>query len=119
MGKTLGLDLGTHSIGWAIIDDETSKVIGLGARIFSTPINKINVSVNVPNKVNRWYTHLTQFKCKIYRSISGNIVLWIMIPLLIITTLLAFVNWNNWQFWLNLSLTIAIALLTVIHSHKK
>ncbi len=43
--KILGLDLGTNSIGWAVVDDEQGKIIGLGSRIFpegviSTTIGK-------------------------------------------------------------------------------
>ena len=34
MAKVLGLDLGTNSIGWALIDDKNNKVLGIGSRIF-------------------------------------------------------------------------------------
>ncbi|GGD27186.1 type II CRISPR RNA-guided endonuclease Cas9 [Flavobacterium orientale] len=34
MGKILGLDLGTNSIGWALIDDIENKIIDSGVRIF-------------------------------------------------------------------------------------
>ena len=34
MGKTLGLDLGTASIGWAIIDEQASNIIDAGVRVF-------------------------------------------------------------------------------------
>ena len=34
MSKTLGLDLGTNSIGWAIVDSESEKILGMGSRIF-------------------------------------------------------------------------------------
>lgn len=34
MAKILGLDLGTNSIGWALIDDVQNKIIGIGSRIF-------------------------------------------------------------------------------------
>jgi CRISPR-associated endonuclease Csn1 len=34
MAKILGLDLGTNSIGWALIDDVQNKIIGVGSRIF-------------------------------------------------------------------------------------
>ncbi len=34
MTKILGLDLGTNSIGWAVIDDENKKILGAGVRIF-------------------------------------------------------------------------------------
>ena len=32
MKKTLGLDLGTNSIGWALIENNT--ILGIGSRIF-------------------------------------------------------------------------------------
>lgn len=34
MAKILGLDLGTNSIGWAVVDDEKHQIIGMGSRIF-------------------------------------------------------------------------------------
>ncbi|MFD1162712.1 type II CRISPR RNA-guided endonuclease Cas9 [Hwangdonia seohaensis] len=34
MSKILGLDLGTNSIGWAIVDDEKQDILGMGSRIF-------------------------------------------------------------------------------------
>jgi CRISPR-associated endonuclease Csn1 len=33
MGKILGLDLGTNSIGWALIDIKLQRILGLGSRI--------------------------------------------------------------------------------------
>lgn len=34
MAKILGLDLGTNSIGWALIDDIENEILGIGSRIF-------------------------------------------------------------------------------------
>ncbi len=34
MAKILGLDLGTNSIGWALIDDKQNQILGVGSRIF-------------------------------------------------------------------------------------
>jgi CRISPR-associated endonuclease Csn1 len=34
MSKILGLDLGTNSIGWALIDDSKKEIVGIGSRIF-------------------------------------------------------------------------------------
>ncbi len=34
MSKILGLDLGTNSIGWAVVDDENNEILGTGVRIF-------------------------------------------------------------------------------------
>jgi len=41
MSKILGLDLGTNSIGWAVVDDEQNKILGSGVRIF--PEGVINI----------------------------------------------------------------------------
>lgn len=41
MAKILGLDLGTNSIGWALIDDEKGKILGMGSRIF--PMGVVNL----------------------------------------------------------------------------
>lgn len=34
MAKILGLDLGTNSIGWAVVDTSVEKILGTGVRIF-------------------------------------------------------------------------------------
>lgn len=33
MKKVLGLDLGTNSIGWALIDEDGKKILGIGSRV--------------------------------------------------------------------------------------
>jgi len=38
--KVLGLDLGTNSIGWAIIDKENQKILDSGVRIFQEGVKK-------------------------------------------------------------------------------
>ncbi|MFN3942337.1 MAG: type II CRISPR RNA-guided endonuclease Cas9 [Flavobacterium sp.] len=41
MARILGLDLGTNSIGWALIDDVQNKIIGLGSRIFPMGVENL------------------------------------------------------------------------------
>jgi CRISPR-associated endonuclease Csn1 len=41
MSKILGLDLGTNSIGWALIDDKESKILGTGSRIFPEGVENL------------------------------------------------------------------------------
>lgn len=41
MAKILGLDLGTNSIGWAIINNETEKILGMGSRIFPEGVSDL------------------------------------------------------------------------------
>jgi CRISPR-associated endonuclease Csn1 len=41
MAKILGLDLGTNSIGWALIDDLNNKILGIGSRIFPMGVENL------------------------------------------------------------------------------
>ncbi len=41
MAKILGLDLGTNSIGWALIDDSQSKIVRMGSRIFPMGVENL------------------------------------------------------------------------------
>ncbi|MEZ4853808.1 type II CRISPR RNA-guided endonuclease Cas9 [Flavobacterium sp.] len=41
MARILGLDLGTNSIGWALIDDVQNKIIGMGSRIFPMGVENL------------------------------------------------------------------------------
>ncbi len=41
MTKILGLDLGTNSIGWAIVDDTQNKILGIGSRIFPMGVENL------------------------------------------------------------------------------
>ncbi len=42
MAKILGLDIGTNSVGWALIDDTNQTIINSGVRIFSEGVQEIN-----------------------------------------------------------------------------
>ena len=44
MSKILGLDLGTNSIGWALVDDNQQKIIDTGVRIFPAGVNDLGES---------------------------------------------------------------------------
>ncbi len=41
MAKILGLDLGTNSIGWALIDNKLNKILGVGSRIFPMGVENL------------------------------------------------------------------------------
>ncbi len=41
MSKILGLDLGSNSIGWALIDDSQNKIIGVGSRVFPMGVENL------------------------------------------------------------------------------
>lgn len=50
MAKILGLDLGTNSIGWALIDDKINKIIGIGSRIFPMGVENLGDGDNEMSK---------------------------------------------------------------------
>ncbi|NMH86915.1 type II CRISPR RNA-guided endonuclease Cas9 [Flavivirga algicola] len=50
MAKVLGLDLGTNSIGWAIIDDSQNKILGIGSRIFPMGVDNLGDGDNEMSK---------------------------------------------------------------------
>lgn len=41
MTKVLGLDLGTNSIGWALIDTKKANILGMGSRIFPMGVENL------------------------------------------------------------------------------
>lgn len=50
MKKILGLDLGTNSIGWAVVDEDGNRILGLGSRVFPEGIVKDNKGVEKSSK---------------------------------------------------------------------
>lgn len=50
MAKILGLDLGTNSIGWAVVDDENNKILGMGSRIFPMGVDNLGDGDNELSK---------------------------------------------------------------------
>lgn len=95
MSRFLGLDLGTNSIGWAIIDDETNKPLNFGVRFFQNSL-KSKIAKNKYNTA----------------IVSLNIII-------ILSLLLSIFNIENWQFWLNISLTTGIAKITISNQENK
>lgn len=50
MTQILGLDLGTNSIGWAIIDDSNNKIVDIGSRIFPMGVDNLGDGENELSK---------------------------------------------------------------------
>lgn len=50
MTKILGLDLGTNSIGWALLDNKENRIIGIGSRIFPMGVDNLGEGDNEMSK---------------------------------------------------------------------
>ena len=90
MSRILGLDLGTNSIGWAIIDNETNSLLNSGMRVFKTSP-----------------------KQKVIRKRNNQKAIISLNTISIITLILVILNFENWQFWLNATLTSIITKITI------
>jgi hypothetical protein len=118
MKRILGMDLGTNSIGWALIED--NRLVDLG----------VKVSLQLERQQRRLERirdrRIEQFLTNIFSSLRirpAILRLHKTTGTLSALTLLFFglslFNRDNWQFWLNLSLTVLVTLLTILHQDKK
>jgi CRISPR/Cas system Type II protein with McrA/HNH and RuvC-like nuclease domain len=120
MSKILGLDLGTNSIGWAIIDNSSNKIIDCGVRIFP---NLLNNERHLARQQRRTENKIVQrtFLTKQIRVLlrrTHPIILTLCFSSFL-TALLTILNFSNWQFWFNSFLTILLVTLTLLHSDNK
>jgi len=102
MGKILGLDLGSNSIGWAYIDLPRTEKRALRRKyqrelVFNKTISK---------------KESTLFRIKYFISKRLKVI-----TLSIITTImfaLVFISPQFWQFWINLGIGSLIATISLI-----
>ncbi|TRX01358.1 hypothetical protein [Flavobacterium gawalongense] len=100
MGRILGLDLGTNSIGWAVYDKTTNNITDYGV----TVSQKKNKTGRI-NKIKKIKKYLTPFIA--------------LITFTIISLIVTFFDKTNWQFWLNISLTGFITCITSQQNKKR
>ncbi len=120
MGRILGLDFGSNSIGWAIVDTEKNKVINMGCKIYENPIDEINANgIAVLNKSDRKPRNVLILLNRIYKFFSDNQLFLILFFLQIITFSLMLMNLHDWKFWFSISFAVLLALLSSINKLQK
>lgn len=120
MSRILGLDLGTNSIGWAIIDTNTDNFIDLGAKVLPKSLNnERQISRQERRKENRLNQRTLSSKRFDFLLTRTNPIITILCLGSFLTALLTLLNFSNWQFWFNSFLTILLATLTLLHSENK
>ena len=97
MGRTLGLDLGTNSIGWAII--ENNKIIQKGVRVL--PNNEFRKEKSRIKRTN------------LISEIKTNSRLIALIFLTLLLFGMGILMPEFWQFWLNLGIAGIFTTLTI------
>lgn len=96
MGKTLGLDLETNSIGWALL--ENNKVTDYGVQIFDKKPTEFK---KTSNKIE----YLKSTICPNYQLICLTMLTLFLFGMAMFTP-------SIWQFWINLGIGGIIAILT-------
>jgi hypothetical protein len=114
MSRILGLDLGTNSIGWAIVDTDTKSIVDCGVRIF--PKNPIETKRN--DRITQFIDYLTTKSTHLKQSVLAKPFLFGLTFISILTLILTITDTKNWQFWLNISLTALLTILTIFHQDK-
>jgi len=134
MKKILGLDLGTNSVGWAIINSDYS-IDSMGTRVFSNDNsslslertsqksyrrlqNRIDIRQNVmvDELINNQKALIERMSRR--RAFKLDIKIILCISLTIIMFACAYFMKNHWQFWLNLGIGGLFILLNIDYSNK-
>lgn len=119
MGKTLGLDLGTNSIGWALVNNDTNELIECGVKIFPHSSDNKRFLARQSRRLNERHVQKTASFYSRKLSKQTNPIIFTLKLCIVLTILLAAINTNNWQFWVNLSLTVFVATLSLLYQDKK
>jgi hypothetical protein len=117
MSKILGLDLGSNSIGWALIDPDSNGKLSNGIKICSFHSERLQRR-NLRRKRERKEYRARMAKLYLRSAKYPPIIVGLFI-LSGFTFLLSFLNHANWQFWLNMSLTSILTTLTLVHQDKE
>jgi len=117
MSKILGLDLGTNSIGWAIINGDTNNLIECGTRVFPTTTTR--QQKRIKRRVLSRRNYRTETLERYFHKSKYSPILTSLTALTVLTFMLSFINNSNWQFWLSICLTALLTTLTLIHQDKE
>ena len=125
MAKVLGLDLGTNSIGWAVVDTSANKIMNIGVEIAPEAFIKLNerrrIARQIRRKNYRFATRLwlslqnkfTELICKpvVMDAVKKLFPAFIHSLLALLFTgslLMAVTNQKDFQFWFNLAITVLL-----------
>mgnify|MGYP001451871488 CR=1 FL=1 len=98
MSKILGLDLGTNSIGWAVINSKTNQM-DCGVRAFKSVLKQRNYAVE-------------RKASKKFITISTKVILSSILTFSLFV--IALININNWQYWTSLGIGGLLVVISIM-----
>ena len=131
MAKVLGLDLGTNSIGWAIVDTSANKLVDCGVKILpgvaSLQAHKRRMFSRAARRKNYRLAHslllslqdkFTDLLCKpivmdVMKKLFPVFIHSLLALLFAGSLLMAVTNQKDFQFWFNLAITILLGWIAV------
>lgn len=114
MGRILGLDLGTNSIGWAILNDNQIETTGI--KVFPDAIRSEKRNLRrIKQRILIRETQLTENSLffKLRKYLNENYKTVILTTITVQLFLFALLFPSNWQFWINLGIGSLIATLSL------
>ena len=127
MSKVLGLDIGSNSIGWALVDTSAGKIIDCGVRIFPEALNRRQhdrrrflraakrhnqrFATRFLYLLRNYFAHLF-YKPAILdkvKKLAPVLIHSLLAVLFIGSLLMAVLNAKDFQFWLNLAIAVLLA----------
>jgi len=127
MSKVLGLDLGTNSVGWALVDTSANKTISCGVRIFPEALQRHQhdrrrflrgarrhnqrFAARFLYLLRNYFDHLFYKPAlmDIIKKLAPVFIHSLLCFLFIGSLLMAAVNRKDFQFWFNLAITVLLA----------
>lgn len=127
MRRTLGLDLGKNSIGWAILNSDTNEIIEMGAKIISPDRQALRMVKRASRRHEKMeslkikmaslaHTTFDRHRLQVIASIAKRIFPFLLHGLLTIlfaTSILMAITTKEFQFWFNLAITILLGWIAL------
>lgn len=131
MSKVLGLDIGTNSIGWAIVDTATNKLVDCGVTILPGPVflhaHERRRLLRVIRRKNYRLAHrlllslqdkFTELVCKpvlmdVVKKMFPVFIHSLLALLFACSLVMALTNQKDFQFWFNLAITVLLGWIAV------
>jgi len=123
MSKILGLDIGTNSVGWAVVDTANYRIVEMGAKVFpesvSVSLNELRRAYRTKRRLvnrmgQRMITRARWHPVKLVRNKLMKNTLMVYAPLFLAFTTATLALFLDWQYWVNISVAFLIAFLSLV-----
>jgi len=102
VSKIIGLDIGQHSVGWAVVDSKApeNRLLKSGTFMFPGKIERLSKVLPVKQK----------------KPVAGQLFMkaFILLPLVFSLGAMVLAVFLDWQYWLNIAVAFLIAFFSLV-----